>query len=87
MTELECTPLDEIVKELKRRNMTFVLAWVDHQQFTKIESMAQEIVWGIESGGNLALQETLMRFLRSWHAQLVRQSTQPGSGAEEDRDE
>lgn len=78
---LEVTPLEDIIAELKRRNMSFIIAWVDHQQFTKDASLSQDIVWGIDRGGNLVLQDTLMRFMNRWHTQVLNDRTAPGRGA------
>ena len=79
--DLELYPLEDIVEELKNRNISFVFSWVDHQQFTKDSSMAQEIVWGIERGGNLILQEVLMKFMNKWHEQVLADRTAPGREA------
>lgn len=84
---LACYPIQDLVAELKRRDISFVFAFVDHQQFTKSESMAQEVVWAIDSGGNLIFQDTLIRFLNRWHEQVVRQRTAPGSGAKVEEDD
>ena len=79
--DLELYPLEDIVEELKNRNISFVFSWVDHQQFTKDSSMSQEIVWGIERGGNLVLQDVLVNFLNRWHEQVVKDRTAPGREA------
>ena len=76
--DLELYPIEEIIAELKNRNISFVFSWVDHQQFTKDSSMSQEIVWGIERGGNLVLQEVLMKFMNQWHDQVLKDRTMPG---------
>ena len=76
--DLGVYPVDAIIEELKRRNLSFILAFVDHQQFTKDASMTNEVVWACDSGGNLALQETLLRFLTEWMKQVVEQRCQPG---------
>mgnify|MGYP001581454685 CR=1 FL=1 len=76
--DLELYPLEDILEELKQRNLSFVFAWVDHQQFTKDSSTSQEIVWGIERGGNLILQDVLVRFINGWHRQVVKDRTAPG---------
>lgn len=76
-TDLELIPIEDMIAALKRRNITFVFSWVDHQQFTKDESMAQEIVWGIERGGNLILQDVLMNFMNKWHEQVLKERTAP----------
>ena len=78
MNELEFSPLEDIVSELKRRNMSFIIAWCDHQQFTKDKPFANEIVWGCDSGGNLPIQESLRRFLNSWLDKIISERTQPG---------
>ena len=77
MPDLHLCSLEEIAGELKTRNLTFLLTWVDHNEFNK--SPDHGIVWGIESGGNLVLQETLLRFLRRWFTQLLNQRTRPVS--------
>ena len=79
--DLELYPLKDIVEELKERNISFVFTWVDHQQFTKDMSMSQEIVWGIDRGGNLVLQEVLMKFMNKWHEQVLTERTTPGREA------
>jgi len=61
MNDLELYTVEQIVHELKKRNITFIFAWADHNEFNK--SHDQGVVWGIDCGGNLALQETLRRFL------------------------
>ena len=78
MSDLSAYPLEDILTELKSRNLSFILAWVDHQQFTKDSSMAQEIVWGIDSGGNMILQEVLVKFINKWRDQLLMERTAPG---------
>lgn len=75
MSDLSLYPLEEIVKELKRRDMSFVLAWCDHQQFTKEKAFENDIVWGCDSGGSLPLQETLRRFLNQWLDQVIKDRT------------
>ena len=77
MNELLLLPMDAIVGELKRRNISFLLCWVDHQQFTKDEAFKDDVVWAIDSGGNLALQTTLLRYLTAWHEQVLKQRTAP----------
>ena len=79
--DLELYPLEDILVELKNRNISFIFAWVDHQQFTKDNSLSQEIVWGIDRGGNLILQDVLMKFLNTWHDQVVKDRTMPGREA------
>ena len=79
--DLELYPLEDIVAELKERNISFVFSWVDHQQFTKDSSMSQGIVWGIDRGGNLILQEVLVNFINKWHEQVVKERTMPGREA------
>ena len=69
--DLALYPIEDIMAELKRRNISFLFAYVDHTQFTKVESQAQEIVWGCDRGGNAALQETLRRFLNCWMRSVV----------------
>lgn len=76
--DLALYPLEELVAELKNRNISFVFSWVDHQQFTKDSSMSQEIVWGIERGGNLILQDVLVNFINKWHDQVLKERTAPG---------
>ena len=78
MSDLAMYPLQEIIEELKRRDMSFILAWCDHQQFTKKKAFENDIVWGIDCSGNLPLQETLRRFLNSWLDKVVKDRTQPG---------
>ena len=68
----------DILNELKTRNISFVFAWVDHQQFVKDSSMCNEVVWAIERSGNLVLQDTLIRFMNVWHEQVVKERTGPG---------
>ena len=80
-SDLDLAPIEDILAELKRRNISFVFAWVDHQQFTKDASMAQDIVWGIERSGNLILQDALVNFLNTWHQQVVKERTAPGREA------
>lgn len=80
-SDLDLVPVEEILKELKRRNISFIFAWVDHQQFTKDESMRQDIVWGIDRGGNLILQDVLVNFLKRWHEQVLTEGTAPGREA------
>ena len=84
--ELSLYPIQDLIEEFKRRNISFVLGYVDHQQFTKQESIAQEIVWGCDSGGNLVLQEALMTFLNEWHRTIRTQGCAPEAGAPHDPD-
>lgn len=79
--DLELYPLEEIIAELKNRNISFIVSWVDHQQFTKDNPMSEEIVWGIDRGGNLILQEVLMKFMNTWHKQVLANRTAPGREA------
>ena len=65
MTDLELTPIEDIVKELRRRNISFLFAWADHQQFDK-RNVEEGIVWGCEHGGNLILQMTILTLLSTW---------------------
>ena len=78
MNELGLYPLEDIVKELKRRDITFLFAWCDHQQFTKQKAFENDIVWGLDSGGNLPIQESLRRFLNSWMDKIINDRTRPG---------
>ena len=79
--DLELYPIEDIVTELKNRNISFVFSWVDHQQFTKDASMSQDIVWGIDRGGNLILQDVLVNFINRWHDQILKERTTPGREA------
>ena len=79
--DLELYPIEDIVAELKNRNISFVFSWVDHQQFTKDTAMSHEIAWGIDSGGNLILQDVLVNFITRWHDQLLKERTAPGREA------
>ena len=78
MPDLSIYPLDDILAELKSRNISFVCSWVDHQQFTKESAMVQDIVWGIDCGGNLILQDVIVNFINKWHDQLLKERTAPG---------
>lgn len=78
MNELSMYPLDEIVHELKRRDLSFIFAWCDHQQFTKEKAFENDIVWGCDCGGNLPLQESLRRFLNTWMDTIIKNRTSPG---------
>lgn len=72
----------DIIKELQSRNLSFLFAWVDHLQFNKDVGQAEEIVWGIDHGGNHVLQETLLRFLNEHYKGLLAQKTAPGLGSD-----
>jgi len=69
MNALEIVPITEIVEELKRRNISFLIAWADHQQFTKDDT---DIVWAIDRGGNLPLQLTLLRLMNEYLADVTK---------------
>jgi hypothetical protein len=71
--DLALYPIEDIIAELKRRNISFIFAYADHTQFTKVEGVSQEIVWGADRGGNLALQGTLQRFLNAWMEHVVQE--------------
>ena len=79
MTDLACYPIEDLVKEFKTRNVSFLIVWANHQQFDK-HAPGQDVVWACDSGGNLVLQDTLLKFLTEWHQQVVVQRCQPGSG-------
>lgn len=83
--DLALYPIEDIMAELKRRNISFLFAYVDHTQFTKVESQAQEIVWGCDRGGNAALQETLRRFLNRWMHGVVQDVLTPPHGEDADK--
>ena len=78
-TELDMASMEDIAAVLKRRNISFLLTWADHNEFNK--SPDQGIVWGCDAGGNLVLQSTLLRFLTKWLRQLEAQRTTPGVSA------
>lgn len=78
MSDLSMYPLDDIVAELKRRDISFVFSWCDHQQFTKHKAFENDVVWGIDSGGNLPMQDTLRRFLNIWLDKVIKDRTEPG---------
>ena len=67
--------LESLIEELKRRNISFLVAYVDHNEFNK--GPDQGIVWSCDSGGNLVLQSTLLRLLVRWFHQVEQQRTDP----------
>lgn len=67
--ELAVYPVLALIEELKRRDLTFLIAYADHQQFTKHDT---DIVWGLDRGGNVVLQLTLLRLLTT-HLDQVEQ--------------
>ena len=73
--ELDLQPIEDVLASLKRRNLSFIMAYVDHNEFNK--SKEEGIVWACESGGNLVLQESLRRFLNRWLGQVVTVRTSP----------
>lgn len=76
MIDLSTASVEDIAEELKRRNLSFLLTWCDHNEFNK--SPDQGIVWACDSGGNLVLQATLLRFLTKWFRQVEQSRTTPG---------
>ena len=78
MSDLNLYPIEDIIKELKTRNITFILAYCDHQKFST--GLINDIVWSVDSGGNLALQATLVQFINRWMDKMVDDSTDPGAG-------
>ena len=78
MSEISMYPTSDLIEELKKRDLSFILAWCDHQQFSKHKSFENDIVWGCDSGGTLALQETLRRFLNEWMDKIIQDRTEPG---------
>ena len=78
MSDLSMYPLEDIIAELKCRDLSFIFAWCDHQQFNKHKAFENDIVWGCDSGGNLPLQESLRNFLNKWLDQVVQDRTRPG---------
>ena len=79
MVDLQLSSVQDLVDELKSRNLSFLIVFADHQQFDK-RNPDQAVVWGCDGGGNLVLQDTLLRLLTEWHGQVVKQRCQPGSG-------
>ncbi len=61
MSDLQLYPMQQIVDEMKRRNISFVIAWADHVQFNKEQN--REIVWAMDRGGAIPLQITLANML------------------------
>ena len=61
MNDIALIPIEEIISELKRRDLSFVIAYVNHVEFHKQDN--NEIVWGMDHGGNLPLKLTLTRLL------------------------
>ena len=68
MTELDSVSIEDLIQELKHRNISFLIAYCDHNEFRKSDEGG--IVWGCDGGGNLVLQSTLLRFLRKWLQQI-----------------
>ena len=60
MRPLELYPVEDMVKELQERNISFVIGWVDHQQFNKT---ADGIVWATDHGGVLPLKKLLVGWI------------------------
>ena len=81
MPDLHLASVEEICAELRSRNLSFLITWVDHNEFHK--SPDEGIVWGCEGGGNLALQKTCLGFLREWVRQIEAHRTNPYPRAEE----
>ena len=79
MTDLDLVPVTDLIASLKNRNLSFLIAYVDHNEFHK-EYVDEGIVWGLDSGGNFALQATLLRFLTEWMRQLEQRRCEPGTG-------
>ena len=61
--DVDAIPIEEMVKSLRRRNVTFVIAYVDHQQLD-YSLTDKDITWGIDSGGVLPLKLTLTVMLQ-----------------------
>ena len=76
MTDLDLLPIEALIESLQRRNISFLISYVDHNEFHK--GKEEGIVWGCDSGGNLVLQGTLLRFLTKWFRQVELQRTTPG---------
>jgi len=56
MRPLELYPIEDMVKELRQRNISFVIGWADHQQFNH---KSDGIVWATDHGGVLPLKKLL----------------------------
>ena len=79
--ELSIIPIEELIAELKRRNLSFIIGYCDHNEFNK--NKEEGIVWGCDAGGNLILQMTLLQFLTRWLSQIEKSRTQPGFGGDQ----
>ena len=76
MIDLGIAPVTELVEELKRRDLTFIIAWADHQQFTKRDT---DIVWALDHAGNLPLKLTLLRLLTNNLNLFAAEKVTPGT--------
>lgn len=74
--EIQLSTVEDLIAELKRRNISFVLAWADHEQFVP-GGTTEQIAWGCDSGGSFVLVDTLRRFLNRWLDQEIDQRTAP----------
>ena len=63
--DLSLLPTDEMVEELKKRNLSFIIAWADHLQFNNDQSPG-ELVWTLDRGGILPVQLSLLIMLESY---------------------
>jgi hypothetical protein len=81
MNELEVTPIEDMIKELKRRNISFVFAYIDHLSFSTNHNGNYQ--WAIDSGGHYVLQKTLADMIDFWMEQLTQEQTRPGKGCDE----
>ena len=76
MSDLSLHSIEDLINELKERNISFVIGYVDHNEFNK--GKEEGIVWGLDHGGNVALQETVLRFLNEWMDKVIERKTKPG---------
>ena len=76
MNDLDLTPTEELVDALKRRNLTLIVAWCDHQQFDK---QTDGIVWGVDHSGALPLKLAMLTLLTKCLDHLSDQKTIPGT--------
>lgn len=63
MNDLSLMTTESIVAELKQRNISFVIAYIDHNELNKT---SDGVVWACDAGGNLPLKLTCLRLLNEW---------------------
>ena len=77
MSDLALVPITELIEELKLRDITFLIAYADHQQFTKRET---DVVWALDRRGILPIQLALLHLLNEHMDDVVEHRMKPDGG-------